>query len=319
MLTGDCFRVPPKVLISSEVDEMTSVRCLSLMGRAAMACGLAFALGSASAQAVSAADDSTAYSSSNSASSTESSSNTLEAVDVAHLGDAALPAAPSAVGSGGGQYDNRSRPGGGSGGLRSHLTFEVGGGFNAPTDDSSPYISWGGNFTVGTGYRFDQHFSMNLEYQFIHSKLPDVIVGEAGATGGYDTIWSFTLDPMYEVNPKSSITFYGVGGGGFYRKVTNFTDPQEGFYCDYFGFCYGVTQNVVVGHFSSNQGGWNIGGGLEHRFAGWNGDGRMKFFAEARYLDVLSPAVVGITPNGLGVTTVGADTKIIPVTIGLRW
>ncbi|HTM15537.1 MAG TPA: hypothetical protein VL135_01490 [Terracidiphilus sp.] len=298
---------------------MTSVRCLSLMGRAAMACGLAFALGSASAQAVSAADDSTAYSSSNSASSTESSSNTLEAVDVAHLGDAALPAAPSAVGSGGGQYDNRSRPGGGSGGLRSHLTFEVGGGFNAPTDDSSPYISWGGNFTVGTGYRFDQHFSMNLEYQFIHSKLPDVIVGEAGATGGYDTIWSFTLDPMYEVNPKSSITFYGVGGGGFYRKVTNFTDPQEGFYCDYFGFCYGVTQNVVVGHFSSNQGGWNIGGGLEHRFAGWNGDGRMKFFAEARYLDVLSPAVVGITPNGLGVTTVGADTKIIPVTIGLRW
>ena len=298
---------------------MTSVRCLSLMGRAAMACGLAFALGSASAQAVSAADDSTAYSSSNSASSTESSSNTLEAVDVAHLGDAALPAAPSAVGSGGGQYDNRSRPGGGSGGLRSHLTFEVGGGFNAPTDDSSPYISWGGNFTVGTGYRFDQHFSMNLEYQFIHSKLPDVIVGEAGATGGYDTIWSFTLDPMYEVNPKSSITFYGVGGGDFYRKVTNFTDPQEGFYCDYFGFCYGVTQNVVVGHFSSNQGGWNIGGGLEHRFAGWNGDGRMKFFAEARYLDVLSPAVVGITPNGLGVTTVGADTKIIPVTIGLRW
>jgi hypothetical protein len=124
---------------------------------------------------------------------------------------------------------------------------------------------------------------------------------------------------MYEVNPKSSVTFYGVGGGGFYRKVTNFTDPQQGYYCDYFGFCYGVTQNVVVGHFSSNQGGWNIGGGLEHRFAGWNGDGRMKLFAEARYLDVLSPAVEGLTPNGLGVTTVGADTKIIPVTIGLRW
>jgi len=296
---------------------MISVRCLSLMGRAAMACGaLAFALGSASAQAVSGADDSAAYSSSNSASPTESSS--LEATDVTHLGDAALPAAPSAGGSSG-QYDNRSRPGGGPSGLRSHLTYEVGGGFNAPTDDSSPYISWGYNFTVGAGYRFDQHFSMNLEYQFMHSKLPDAIIAEAGATGGYDTLWSFTLDPMYEVNPKSSVTVYGVGGGGFYRKVTNFTDPQQGYYCDYFGFCYGVTQDVVVGHFSSNQGGWNIGGGLEHRFAGWNGDGRMKLFAEARYLDVLSPAVEGLTPNGLGITTVGADTKIIPVTIGLRW
>ncbi|MBS1801761.1 MAG: hypothetical protein JST28_00260 [Acidobacteria bacterium] len=295
---------------------MTSVRCLSLMGRTAMVCGaLAFALGSASAQAVSAADDSAAFSSSTAAPSTESSSN--DGADVAHLADAALPSAPSAAG--GGQYDNRSRPGGGVSGLRSHLTYEVGGGFNAPTDDSSPYIGWGYNFTVGAGYRFDQHFSMNLEYQYIHSKLPAPIVAEAGATGGYDTLWSFTLDPMYEINPKSAITFYGVGGGGFYRKVTNFTDPQQGVYCDYFGFCYGVTQDVVVGHFSSNQGGWNVGGGIEHRFAGWNGDGRMKLFAEARYLDVSSPAVEGLTPNGLGITTVGADTKIIPVTVGLRW
>jgi len=304
------------VLISCEVQEMTSVRCLSLMGRTAMLCGaLALVLGSASAQAVSAADDSAAYSSSNAASS---SSNALEVADV-NGDNAALPSAPSAAGSGSGQYDNRSRPSGGSGGLRSHLTYEFGGGFNAPTNDSAPYIAWGYNFTAGAGYRVDQHLSLNLEYQFIHSKLPDAIVAEAGATGGYDTLWSFTVDPMYEVNPKSAITFYGVGGGGFYRKVTNFTDPQQGFYCDYFGFCYGVTQNVVVGHFSSNQGGWNIGGGLEHRFAGWNGDGKMKIFAEARYLDVLSPAVEGLTPNGLGITTVGADTKIIPVTFGVRW
>jgi hypothetical protein len=295
---------------------MTSVRCLSLMGRTAIIGGaLALALGSVSAQGISAADDSASYSGSNAASAAYSSSNSVEAADLANPGDAA----PSAAASGSGQYDNRSRPGGGTGGLRSHLTYEVGGGFSAPTDDSSPYIGWGYNFTVGAGYRFDQHFSMNLEYQFIHSKLPDQIVAEAGATGGYDTLWSFTLDPMYEVNPKSAVTFYGVGGGGFYRKVTNFTDPQQGFYCDYFGFCYGVTQNQVVGHFSSNQGGWNIGGGIEHRFAGWNGDGRMKLFAEARYLDVGSPAVVGATPNGLGVTTVGADTKIIPVTFGLRW
>ena len=293
---------------------MTSARRLSLMGNTAVLFGaLALALGSASAQAVS-ADDSAATPSSNEASVSYSSSNPIEVADVSQPGDAALPSAPSAAG----QYDNRSRPTYG-GGVKSHLTFEVGGGFNAPTDESAPYIGWGGNFTLGAGYRFDQHFSMNLEYQLIHSKLPDVIVGEAGATGGYDTIWSFTLNPMYEVNPKSAITVYGVGGGGFYRKVTNFTDPQQGYYCDYFGFCYGVTQDVVVGHFSSNQGGWNVGAGLEHRFAGWNGEGRMKFFAEARYLDVLSPAVIGITPNGLGVTTVGPDTKIIPVTVGVRW
>ena len=100
--------------------------------------------------------------------------------------------------------------------------------------------------------------------------------------------------------------------------MTSFTDPQQSYYCDYFYGCYPITQNVVVGHFSSNQGGWSIGGGLEHRFAGWNGDGKMRIFAEARYLDVLSPAVT-TQPNGLGNTTVGADTKIIPVTVGLRF
>jgi hypothetical protein len=79
-----------------------------------------------------------------------------------------------------------------------------------------------------------------------------------------------------------------------------------------------VTVNQVVGHFSSNQGGWNIGAGYQHRMGGMYGESKMKFFAEARYLDVLTPAVT-TQPNGLGTTTVQADTKLIPVTIGLRW
>lgn len=227
----------------------------------------------------------------------------------------ALPSAPDPNG-GGGQYDNRSRRDGGGGGIMSHMTYEVGGGFNAPTSDSSPYITWGGNFTVGAGYRWNQNLSLNLEFQFIDSKLPGAMIAQAGAQGGHDHIFSLTLDPMYEFNPKSAIGFYAVGGYGYYHKSTIFTDPQTVQYC-YFYCGYG-TQNVTVGEFSTNQGGWSIGGGLEHRFAGWNGDGKTRVFAEARYLDVLSPAVVA-APNGLSVTTVGADTKIIPVTVGLRF
>ncbi|HEY1580162.1 MAG TPA: outer membrane beta-barrel protein [Terracidiphilus sp.] len=295
---------------------MSSDRCLSFIRHTALVCAaFAFCAGSASAQ-ISATPE---YSSSLSVPSVYSSSNSMDAANAGALELNALPAAPDPKGGGGGQYDNRSRGGGGRSGIMSHLTYEVGGGFNAPTGDSSPYIGWGGNFTVGAGYRWNKNLSLNLEYQYIDSKLPGAIIAEAGASGGYDHIWSFTVDPMYEVNPKSAITFYAVGGGGFYRKVTSFTDPTQGEYCDYFGYCYGVTQNQVVGHFSSNQGGWSVGGGLEHRFAGWNGDGKMKIFAEARYLDVLSPAVNGLTPNGLGVTTVGEDTKIVPVTVGLRW
>jgi hypothetical protein len=47
-------------------------------------------------------------------------------------------------------------------------------------------------------------------------------------------------------------------------------------------------------------------------------DSKMKLFAEVRYLDVMTPAVT-TSPNGLGLTTVAAGTKLIPVTMGIRW
>jgi hypothetical protein len=253
----------------------------------------------------------------NATTATESSSNTLQLADEDGTpGLDALPGAPDPKG-GGGQYDNRSHGGGGGRGILSHMTYEFGGGFNAPSSDSSPYITWGGNFTVGAGYRFNKHFSTMLEYQFVDDKLPGTIIAEAGASGGHVHIWSLSADPVYEFNPKSAIGFYATGGGGFYRAVTSFTDPEQAQYCTYF-YCGVVTQNVVVGHYSSNQGGWSIGGGLEHRFAGWNGDGKMRIFAEARYLDVMTPAIT-TQANGLGTTTVGSDTKIVPVTFGVRF
>jgi len=293
---------------------MVSVRCTTFAGRTALLfAALGFSLCSASAQLSTTPDSSSAVA----AVASDSSSNALQLSESTGMPDLALPAAPGANGAGGGQYDNRPTYGSGRSGLMSHMAYEVGGGFNAPTEDSSPYISWGGNITLGAGYRFNKNLALMLEYQFIDSKLPGAIIAQAGATGGNDHIWSFTLDPVYDFNPKSSVNFYATGGYGFYRKVTSFTDPQQQQYCTYF-YCGVITQNVVVGHFSSNQAGWNIGGGLSHRFGGWNGDGKMSIFAEARYLDVLSPAIT-TEPNGLGTTAVGADTKIIPVTVGLRF
>lgn len=202
-------------------------------------------------------------------------------------------------------------------GFTSHLTFEGGGGFNAPTSDSSSYITWGGNFTVGSGYRFNDRFSLLAEYQFIDSKLPAAVIAPTGADGGHAHIWSFTLAPVVDLFPKSTNSIYVTGGGGFYRKVTSFTDPEETEYCDYY-YCYIGTQNQVVGHFSSNQGGWNIGLGYSRKIGDRYSDSHMRLFAEARYLDVLTPAVT-TSANGLPVTSVGADTKIIPVTFGIRW
>jgi hypothetical protein len=198
---------------------------------------------------------------------------------------------------------------------KSRFTFEAGGGFNAPESDA---ITWGGNFTAGFGMNLNKHLAVLAEYQFIDDKLPGYLIAETGANGGNAHIWSLTLAPVLDLFPKSSNDVYITGGGGFYRKVTSFTDPTEALYCDYFGCGY-ITENAVVGHFSSNQGGWNIGAGFQHRLGGMYGDSKTRLFVEARYLDVLTPAVIGATPNGLSSTTVAADTKLIPITVGVRF
>jgi hypothetical protein len=248
-------------------------------------------------------------------SSSNDSSLTQFAEFAAPASLSALPSAPRPESAAAGQERGRR---GWKQNLVSKYAFEIGGGFNAPVDKN--YITWGGQATVGAGINFSKRFALLAEYQFIHDKLPGALIAETGANGGYANIWSLTLDPVVSLFPKSSNDVYFTGGGGFYRKVTSFTDPVQAIFCDYYyGYCGVGTVNQVVGHFSSNQGGWNIGGGYQHRMGGMYQESKMKFFVEVRYVNVLTPAVLGITPSGLGVTTVAAGTKVIPVSVGVRW
>lgn len=279
---------------------------LVLAGTAALLCA-----GVANAQLSTSLDSSHAAT----VAATDSSSNDFNFT--ADSGEGGAPAAsPASPFSGGGQYDNSSKRG--SSDWKGKLAFEFGAGFDPPTSDSSSYIKSGFNVNVGGGLHFSREFSLLLEYQFIRSGLPDAIIAEAGSDGGNAHIWGLSLNPVIDLMPHHNTSVYVTGGGGFYRKVTNFTDVQPVQYCTYFycGTGY-VPQNV--GSFSSNQGGFNVGGGVSHRFAGMYGDGKMAVFAEARYLDVLTPAVINQSANGLGNTTIGKDTKLIPITFGLRF
>ncbi len=243
------------------------------------------------------------------------SASGLQLTEFSLPGDPA-PGALASSGDGAGQYGNSGGYGGGGRrGLLHNLAYEVGGGFNAPQSNS---ITYGGQFTVGGGLNFSKRIAGLIEYQFLDAKLPGNLIAETGAQGGHAHIWSLTFDPVISLFPKSNNDLYITGGGGFYRKVTSFTDPVPSLYCDYFYGCGYVTQNQVVGHFSSNQGGFNVGGGYQRRLGGMYGDSKTKLFLEARYLYVDSPAVT-TQPNGLGTTTVAARTKIIPVAFGVRW
>ena len=218
------------------------------------------------------------------------------------IGSAALPAEPSGSGAaGGGQehgggYHDRS--------LMSRLTFIAGAGFNAPIGNDGPYITYGGNFTLGGGLRLTDRISVLGEYQFIDDKLPGAFVAAGGGTNGNAHINSITVDPVIELFPKWKNSVYAVGGVGWYHKSTNFNVEEC---CDFFGYPVNVTANS----FSSDQLGANFGLGYEHRVGGMFGDGKTKLFAEARYTYINTPKIT--ENNGLG------RTELLPVTLGVRF
>jgi hypothetical protein len=213
--------------------------------------------------------------------------------------------APAAAGAGAGQGGRATR--------RifsmSNIAAEAGAGFNAPIGNDGPYLTFGGNFTGGGGLHLSRRVSLLAEYQFMDNKLPGSLIAEVGTQGGNAHIWSLTLDPVIDLFPKWKNSVYVTGGGGFYRKLTSFTDPQEEEVCTF--YCGIVVQNATVYHFSSNQGGANLGFGITHRLGGTYGDGSMKLFAEARYTFLNTPSIT--QNNGLG------STETIPVNLGLRW
>jgi hypothetical protein len=300
-----------------EVRNMSSVRRFCRPGHwaviltaALLSVGVASAQTTASHDASAAPDSAVPASLAAPATPAADSSST----EYTYLADPAEPT-PSPLASAAGQYDNKSSK---SADWKGKLALEFGGGFDPPTSDSSKYISTGYNINVGGGMHMGHGVSLLIEYQFIRSGLPSAIVAQAGSDGGNVHLWSLGLEPVIDLMPHHNTSVYVTGGGGFYRKVTNFTVQTLTTYCYYF-YCGPGYTTQTAGHFSSNQGGWNVGGGISHRFAGMYGDGKMAVFAEARYLDVNSPAVINQSANGLGNTTIGAGTKLIPITFGLRF
>jgi Outer membrane protein beta-barrel domain len=217
---------------------------------------------------------------------------------------------PSPDGAAAGQY-GQGGGGGGHHGMFHSLTFEAGGGFNAPVGNDTPYISWGGNFTLGAGFHFSKVLSALLEYQFMDNKLPGPFISaesSTGATAGDAHINAITGSPVIDLTPKWHNGVYLVGGFGYYHKSTNFGAYEC---CDF----YGDDVEVTLGSFTSNQWGGNAGLGLYHRLGGNlygnDSENHSEVFAEARYTYLHTPPVT--QTNGLG------TTELIPVTVGIRF
>ena len=189
------------------------------------------------------------------------------------------------------------------------LAIEGGGGFDAPVGNTKNAQTFGFNLRAGGGYNFSRNFGLLAAYEFHDAGIPNSVLAAQQAPQGDVHLWGLTLDPVFYYKTKGSWGGYVTGGGGFYRKLTTFTQPVlAGVICDFFGDCFPQFSNVTVSHFSSNQGGVNLGAGFTHNL----GTGGAKVFAEARYLWVDSAR-----PSA---TQIGSGTvSMIPVTFGIRF
>jgi len=189
-----------------------------------------------------------------------------------------------------------------TGGLVSHLTFEGGVGFNQPFSTASVYNTTAWAVKVGGGYNFTPRIGLLAEYSFDHFGLTNYYINQVGVSEGGNThLWSLTMEPIVRYRLHSKVGGYVIGGGGFYRALTSFTNPTYGYVCYPFYGCYPVQGTVVVSHFSSNQGGLNIGTGFTFKT---HPEESFAFFTEARYEWLDTP---------------GHTTEFIPVTFGVRW
>jgi hypothetical protein len=191
-----------------------------------------------------------------------------------------------------------------------HLAIEAGAGLNVPAGNTNTWQDVGYSINLGGGWMFTKRLGVLAEYGFNHAYIPTETLTNIGEPQGNVHVWSLTLNPIVYLKTSGHLGGYVTGGGGFYRKLTSFTEPvYVGDYCDYFYGCYPEYSNVTLSHFSSNQGGANLGAGVTFKP---NADGRYKFYAEARYVWVDSPQS---SASAVGTGTVG----MFPVTFGFRF
>ncbi len=199
----------------------------------------------------------------------------------------------------------------------SHMAFEGGVGFTAPVGNTTHgWETYGYNIRVGGGWNFTKRIGALIEYQWNKDKIPGstltqlaIASGSNVPFGGNVNTWSFTVDPIIYQPFTKTFGGYVTGGGGFYRKVTNFTAPVLGESCYY--YCYIGYFPTTIAHSSSNQGGLNFGVGFYWKAFGE--DSNAKFYTEARYVWVDSPVASPKDPYGSG--TQGT----IPATFGIRF
>lgn len=230
------------------------------------------------------------------------------------------------------RYQDRGHNADGS----NRYTFEFGGGLTAPTGATGKRTDLSYSLKAGAGINFNRKFAVMGEYNYdhfgitggtlanqaalfntIYAGYTDPNTGEALDFSGLDGnahVWSLTVNPMFTFHETDKTSAYVVVGGGFYRKITNFTLPTTAVGYSYYYGEYEYTANETIENYSNNAGGVNGGIGFTYKPSRFAGE---KFFAEARYVEVFNSASANSAASDYPPSN--ARTGYFPVTVGIRF
>jgi hypothetical protein len=189
---------------------------------------------------------------------------------------------------------------------QSKLSFSLGGGPTIPAKYSSSRFDTGFNITAGVGVHRAKAVGLMAEFGFTRMAITRAQLTQIGVPDGSARVYSVTLNPIVHLVPEGRFDVYLVGGGGYYRRTIEFTQPSSAIataFDPFYGIFYPVEMptTTVLGSYSQNKGGLNGGAGIAVRLAE---DGNATLFAESRYHYVYTAPV---------------RTAMLPVTIGFRW
>jgi hypothetical protein len=218
--------------------------------------------------------------------------------------------------------------------------YEFLGGFGMalPLGNTHVYETPNWGLQVGGGRNFNKDFGVILQFDYDHFGLQaatlnnqtyiyNTLLGCSGCVSGLDGnnhVWSFTLNPTFTLVTPGSWNAYAVVGGGFYHKVTNFTQPATQEACSIYGCGY-FTVNSNIDHYTSNAGGINGGLGVTCKFSKFS---NTRLYFEARYVFVLNQQRNGITAANVANAPASATnfypanshrTTYIPIKLGIRF
>jgi len=92
---------------------------------------------------------------------------------------------------------------------------------------NSSRLDTGFNLTFAGGLNLTPNLGILGEFGFNQLGVTSRALAAIGVPDGASRIYSLTVNPIVHKNPHGRLDAYVVGGGGYYRRTLEFTEPTS--------------------------------------------------------------------------------------------